>query len=108
MKLPVPFRTPRRHQCGTIDVPRAREVLDEVHYVGSRFAHRDDLANAVSLVARGLVSMVVSMVRPLERVNEVFEALEDGAIVGRAVLEVARVDAGVPGAAAPSDIVSAD
>jgi propanol-preferring alcohol dehydrogenase len=92
----------------SLTVPTSRFVLDEVHYVGSRFAHRDDLANAISLVARGLVSMVVSVVRPLERVNEVFEALEAGAVVGRAVMEVASVDAGVPTAAAPSDIVSAD
>jgi D-arabinose 1-dehydrogenase-like Zn-dependent alcohol dehydrogenase len=73
----------------TLTVPTPRFVLDEVEYVGSRYAHRDDLTNAVSLVARGLVSPVVGMVRPLEEVNEVFEALEEGSVVGRAVLEVA-------------------
>jgi D-arabinose 1-dehydrogenase-like Zn-dependent alcohol dehydrogenase len=92
----------------SLTVPTPRFVLDEVTYVGSRYAHRDDLAIAVSLVARGLVSTVVSMVRPLERVNEVFQALEDGAVVGRAVLEVASVDAGVPAGGSPSDIVTAD
>jgi D-arabinose 1-dehydrogenase-like Zn-dependent alcohol dehydrogenase len=91
-----------------LTVPTLRFVLDEVAYVGSRFAHRDDLANAISLVARGLVSTVVSMVRPLDRVNEVFDALEDGAVVGRAVLEIASLDTGVPAGAAASDIVSAD
>jgi propanol-preferring alcohol dehydrogenase len=92
----------------SLTVPTPRFVLDEITYVGSRFAHRDDLANAVSLVARGLVSMVVSMVRPLDRVNDVFEALEDGAVVGRAVLEVANVEAGLPAGNTPSDIVNAD
>jgi D-arabinose 1-dehydrogenase-like Zn-dependent alcohol dehydrogenase len=71
-----------------LTVPTPRFVLDEVEYVGSRYAHRDDLAKAVSLVERGLVSTVVSMVRQLEEVNEVFQALESGSVVGRAVLEV--------------------
>ena len=76
-------------------VPTTRLVLDEVDYVGSRFAHRDDLARAVSLVERGAVSMIVGMVRPLEQVNEVFEALETGSVVGRAVLDVAGVGSGM-------------
>jgi D-arabinose 1-dehydrogenase-like Zn-dependent alcohol dehydrogenase len=72
-----------------LTVPTPRFVLDEIDFVGSRYAHRDDLARAVSLVHRGLVSMVVGMVRPLEDVNEVLQALESGSVVGRAVLEVA-------------------
>jgi D-arabinose 1-dehydrogenase-like Zn-dependent alcohol dehydrogenase len=76
----------------SLTVPTTRLVLDEVDYVGSRFAHRDDLARAVSLVASGLVSMVVGMVRSLEQVNEVFEALTAGTVVGRAVLDVAAGD----------------
>ena len=88
-------------------MPTPRLVLDEVDYVGSRYAHRDDLAKAVSLVARGLVSTVVGMVRPLEEVNEVFEALEAGSVVGRAVLDVAGVTPERPGSSRPSDIVSA-
>jgi D-arabinose 1-dehydrogenase-like Zn-dependent alcohol dehydrogenase len=92
----------------TLSVPTPRLVLDEVDYVGSRYAHRDDLAKAVSLVDRGLVSMVVGMVRPLDEVNEVFEALEEGAVVGRAVLEVTAEASELPSAREPSDIVSAD
>ncbi len=75
--------------------------------MGSRYAHRDDLAKAVSLVARGLVSTVVGLVRPLEDVNDVFAALEAGSVVGRAVLEVASDPARVPGDGKASDIVSA-
>jgi propanol-preferring alcohol dehydrogenase len=89
-------------------VPTPRFVLDEVEYVGSRYAHRDDLANAVSLVARGVVSTVVGAVRPLEDVNEVFELLETGSVLGRAVVDVAGVASGVPADAGASDIVSAD
>jgi alcohol dehydrogenase, propanol-preferring len=86
-----------------LSVPTPTLVLDEVDYVGSRYAHRDDLAKAVALVERGLVSTVVGMVRPLEAVNDVFDELEAGAVVGRAVLEVADI----PSAHEPSDIVSA-
>lgn len=91
-----------------LTVPTPSFVLDEVDYVGSRYAHRDDLAKAVSLVARGLVSMVVGLVRPLGAVNEVVEALDAGSVVGRAVLEVAGDIAGSPGARPKPDIVSAD
>jgi D-arabinose 1-dehydrogenase-like Zn-dependent alcohol dehydrogenase len=90
-----------------LTVPTPRFVLDEVDYVGSRYAHRDDLAKAVTLVARGLVSTVVGLVRPLDDVNDVFAALEDGSVVGRAVLEVASDHALVPGGGKASDIVSA-
>ena len=82
--------------------------LDDAATMGAYIAHRDDLAKAVSLVDRGLVSMVVGMVRPLDEVNEVFEALEEGAVVGRAVLEVMAEPSEVPSARGPSDIVSAD
>jgi propanol-preferring alcohol dehydrogenase len=85
----------------SLTVPTTRLVLDEVDYVGSRFAHRDDLTRAVSLVERGLVSMVVGMVRPLEQVNEVFDALMAGSVVGRAVLDVAGVGSGAPSPGAP-------
>jgi D-arabinose 1-dehydrogenase-like Zn-dependent alcohol dehydrogenase len=73
----------------SLSVPTPSFVLDEVQYIGSRYAHRDDLTNAIALVGRGLVSTVVGLVRPLDEVNEVFEALESGAVVGRAVLDVA-------------------
>jgi D-arabinose 1-dehydrogenase-like Zn-dependent alcohol dehydrogenase len=92
----------------TLSVPTPRFVLDEVSYVGSRYAHRDDLTSAVSLVARGLVSPVVGAVRPLEDVNEVFELLEAGSVVGRAVLDVAGDASDVPARGRASDNVSAD
>ncbi len=71
-----------------LTVPTPSFVLDEVRYLGSRYAHRDDLTNAISLVEGGLVTTVVGLVRPLDEVNEVFEALEGGGVVGRAVLRV--------------------
>jgi D-arabinose 1-dehydrogenase-like Zn-dependent alcohol dehydrogenase len=76
-------------------VPTSSLVLDEVDYIGSRFARRDDLSKAVSLVERGLVGMVVGLVRPLEGINEVFRALEEGSVMGRAVLQIAPDTSGV-------------
>jgi D-arabinose 1-dehydrogenase-like Zn-dependent alcohol dehydrogenase len=73
----------------SLSVPTPSFVLDETIYLGSRYAHRDDLANAITLVTRGLVRPVVGLVRPLDAVNDVFTALEAGEVVGRAVLEVA-------------------
>ncbi len=74
-------------------VTTPRFVLGELELVGSRYAHRDDLERAVALVAAGLVRPIVGLVRPLEEVNEVFDALTSGAVVGRAVLDVAGVTA---------------
>ena len=69
-------------------IPTSRIVLGEIDVIGSRFAHRDDLERAVALVASGAVRPVVGMVRPLEEVNDVFEALDAGTVAGRAVLDV--------------------
>jgi D-arabinose 1-dehydrogenase-like Zn-dependent alcohol dehydrogenase len=70
-------------------VTTPRLVLGELDLVGSRFAHRDDMENAVRLVAAGAVQPVIGLVAPLEDVNDVFEALERGDVVGRAVLDIA-------------------
>jgi alcohol dehydrogenase len=74
----------------SLSMASARFVLDEIECVGSRYASRGELGRAIALVAAGAVKPVVDMVRPLEAVNEVFEALERGEIVGRAVLELRR------------------
>ncbi len=76
----------------SLTVPTSRIVLGEVEVIGSRFAHRDDLEHAVALVAGGGVRPVVGMVRPLDEVNDVFEALDGGTVAGRAVLDVAGLN----------------
>lgn len=77
--------------ASALTVGSSRFVLDELELVGSRYAHRDDLERGIALVASGQVRPVVGIVRPLEEVNEVFAALESGAVIGRAVLDVAGV-----------------
>ena len=72
-------------------VPSTRFVLEEVELVGSRYVLMDELQRAIRLVADGKVEMVVDDVRPLEDANEVMTALEEGRVVGRAVLDIAGV-----------------
>jgi alcohol dehydrogenase, propanol-preferring len=66
-----------------------RFVLEEVELVGSRYVRMNELERAVRLVAEGKVSTIIDGVLPLERVNEAFESLEAGEVVGRVVLDVA-------------------
>ncbi len=73
------------------EVPAARFVLREIELVGSRYVARDELDRAVELVASGRVKPVIDRVLPLESVNEAFDALESGEVVGRVVLDVAGV-----------------
>ena len=71
-----------------LEVSTPRWVLGELEFVGSRYASRDDLAQAAGLVERGAVRPVVGLIRRLDEVNEVLEALATGELVGRAVLEL--------------------
>ena len=63
-------------------------VLGEITLVGSRFIPIGQMDEAIELVRLGLVAPVVDAVRPLEEVNEAFDDLIAGRIVGRTVLRV--------------------
>jgi D-arabinose 1-dehydrogenase-like Zn-dependent alcohol dehydrogenase len=69
-----------------------RLVLDEIVVLGSRYVTRGELERAIELVRLGLVKPVVDRVRPLAEVNEAYDDLEQGRIVGRTVLQVAAAD----------------
>ncbi|HEY5058907.1 MAG TPA: alcohol dehydrogenase catalytic domain-containing protein [Gaiellaceae bacterium] len=71
-----------------LETPRL--VLDEIQVLGSRFATRGELQQAIELVQAGLVKPVVGAVRQLEDVNEAFADLTDGRVAGRTVLRVAH------------------
>ncbi|MEZ0234332.1 MAG: alcohol dehydrogenase catalytic domain-containing protein [Actinomycetota bacterium] len=71
-----------------LTVATTRMVLDELAFIGSRYASRDEMQRAIRLVASGRVTPVVSLVRPLDDINEVFDALAAGDVVGRAVVDV--------------------
>jgi alcohol dehydrogenase len=63
-------------------------VLDEIAVLGSRYVTRAELARAIELVALGRVKPVVDVVRPLREVNDAYDDLTSGRVVGRTVLTV--------------------
>lgn len=68
--------------------PSAKLVLEELQLVGSRYARRSEMEQAIRLVANGSVKMIVDEVLPLQRADDAFAALERGEVVGRLVLDV--------------------
>ena len=79
----------------SLELPSARLVLDEVQVIGSRYARRHELEQAIRLVADGRVKMVIDRVLDLADADEAFGALEAGEVVGRLVLRVSG-DGGPP------------
>ena len=80
-----------------IELDSARLVLEEVEVVGSRYARRSEMEQAIRLVADGRVRMVVDRVLDLQDADEAFAALEAGEVVGRLVVQVAQAqDPGGP------------
>ena len=65
-------------------------VLREVEFVGSRYVQRHELERAIQMLAGGIVQPVIDDVLPLESANEAFTRLEQGKVVGRTVLRVAK------------------
>jgi D-arabinose 1-dehydrogenase-like Zn-dependent alcohol dehydrogenase len=72
-------------------LPSPRFVLEEIQLLGSRYVRLDELERAITLVSEGRVETVVDGVKPLEEVNEAFDALLAGEVVGRVVLDVGGV-----------------
>lgn len=70
------------------EVATPRLVLDEVEVLGSRYATRAELERVIQLVHAGLVKPIVDRVRPLSEVNEAYDDLAAGRIIGRIVLRV--------------------
>jgi D-arabinose 1-dehydrogenase-like Zn-dependent alcohol dehydrogenase len=66
-----------------------RLVLDEIEIRGSRYVSRGELESAMELVRTGRVRPIVDTVKPLEEVNDAFDELTAGGVVGRVVLRVA-------------------
>ena len=72
-------------------LPSPRFVLEEIQLLGSRYVGLDELERAITLVSEGRVETVVDCIKPLEEVNEAFDALQAGEVVGRVVLDVGGV-----------------
>jgi 2-desacetyl-2-hydroxyethyl bacteriochlorophyllide A dehydrogenase len=65
-------------------------VLREIEFIGSRYVQRHELERAIQMLAAGIVQPVIDDVLPLESANEAFTRLEQGKVVGRTVLRVAK------------------
>jgi alcohol dehydrogenase len=69
--------------------PTDRLVLGQLTVLGTRYATRLELRQALSLVARGLVHPVISGVVPLEQANEALAMVREDRATGRVVVRVA-------------------
>ena len=73
-----------------VSFPSDRLVLQEVQIVGSRYARRSEMEQAIRLVADGRVTMVIDRELPLSEADAAFATLERGDVVGRLVLRVGQ------------------
>lgn len=62
-------------------------LMQEKSIVGTRASTKQDVGEAVGLVASGRVTPVVGSLYPLEGIGEAMEALRAGMVMGRAVMQ---------------------
>ena len=60
----------------------------ELELIGSRYATKQEVTEALELVARGDVWPLVSDIRPMNEAEELHESLEKGNIIGRAAIRI--------------------
>lgn len=60
----------------------------ELELMGSRYATKQEVTEALELVARGDVWPLVSDIRPMNEAEELHESLEKGNIIGRAAIRI--------------------
>lgn len=70
-----------------LDVPMMRLVYDEVIVRGSRGSTKQDLLEVVDLVASGRISPVIGRRLGLDQINPALDALREGEVIGRTVVE---------------------
>ena len=63
-------------------------LLNEQDLLGSRYVTRSEIVDALELVARGEIRPLVTDIRPLEQAEALHEAVEKGAVTGRAALTI--------------------
>ena len=89
VEVPAPVRHARggRAACRGAELPALALVSNEVHIVGSAVGTRDDVRAVLAMAAAGKIHCHTET-QPLERINEVFEQMEQGRISGRVVLSL--------------------
>jgi D-arabinose 1-dehydrogenase-like Zn-dependent alcohol dehydrogenase len=72
----------------TIPLTTFKLCVNELDILGSRSGGRQDTVEAIQLVENGIVTPFVSDVFPLEKINEAFDAIRQGKIMGRAIISM--------------------
>jgi len=70
----------------TIPISTFQLCTKEYEIIGSRSGGRQDTVEAIELVEEGTVTPFISDKFPLERINEAFERVKSGNVLGRAVV----------------------
>lgn len=70
----------------TIPLSTFRLCVNEIEIIGSRSGGRQDTIEAIDLVSRGAVTPYVSNHFPLDRINDAFRRIQEGEVLGRAVI----------------------
>lgn len=63
-------------------------VLDELEIIGARATTKQEMAEAMNIVARSKLKPIITREYPLEEAETAHRDLEEGKIVGRAVLKI--------------------
>jgi len=72
----------------TIPLSTFKLCVNELDILGSRSGGRQDTVEAIELVESGVVTPFASDAYPLERINEAFDAIRQGKVMGRAVISM--------------------
>jgi alcohol dehydrogenase, propanol-preferring len=70
-----------------LNATSSRMMVNELEILGSRSSNRQELKETLELVASGRIKPIVSRTFPLEEINNAFELLRKGEIMGRACIE---------------------
>jgi D-arabinose 1-dehydrogenase-like Zn-dependent alcohol dehydrogenase len=70
----------------TIPLSTFKLCVSELDIMGSRSGGREDTVEAIQLVESGVVTPFASNSFPLEKINEAFETIKQGKVMGRAVI----------------------
>jgi D-arabinose 1-dehydrogenase-like Zn-dependent alcohol dehydrogenase len=70
----------------TVPLSTFQLCVNEFEVVGSRSGSRQDTVEGLDLVSKGVVKPYVSDKFPLDRINDAFQMISQGKVMGRAVI----------------------
>jgi D-arabinose 1-dehydrogenase-like Zn-dependent alcohol dehydrogenase len=71
-----------------IPISTFRLCVNEFEIIGSRSGGREDTVEAIRLVEREIVTPYVSDTYSLDKINEAFDSIRHGKVMGRAVIKM--------------------